>query len=82
MYKSWKGIISLQWKKGRKEEGDVEGEGVERQCRTLRSFLNELRIELIFSWDGGGDREDGKQAGKQITARVWHTGPFLRRTLM
>lgn len=46
----------------RKEEGDVEGEGdVERQCRTLRSFLNELRIELIFSWDGGGDR--GWEAG-------------------
>lgn len=40
----------------REEEGGVEGEGVERQCRTLRSFLNELRIELIFSWDGGGDR--------------------------
>lgn len=34
----------------------MEGEGVERQCRTLRSFLNELRIELIFSGDGGGDR--------------------------
>lgn len=34
----------------------MEGEGVERQCRTLRSFLNELRIELIFSGDGEGDR--------------------------
>lgn len=44
-------------KRGRREErGSLEGEGVERQCRTLRSFLNELRIELIFSGDGGGDR--------------------------
>lgn len=43
-------------KRGRREGGAGEGEGVERQCRTLRSFLNELRIELIFSGDGGGDR--------------------------
>lgn len=47
------------------------GEGVERQCRTLRSFLNELRIELIFSRDAGiGDGSVRREEGKQITARV------------
>lgn len=54
----WRGA-----KGGRKGASTRIGEGAERQCRTLRSFLNELRIELIFSGDariGDGPAGEGK----------------------